>query len=168
MRNSLKLTAVLALVVASATVPTAARLAAPTTGPAFTAIGPLAFAPDGTLFAADRQAASIFALDLGTQASSGTPGTKDVAGIDQKIAAMLGTAVTDITITDLAVHPTSRNSFVAVMRGQGAAAQPALLRVDGAGKIDLVSFEPIKFTSITLPNPACRQHDRPRRPRVSR
>jgi len=154
MRNSLKLTGVLALVVASATVPTAARLAAPTTGPAFTTIGPLAFAPDGTLFAADRQAASIFALDLGAQASSGTPGTKDVAGIDQKIAAMLGTAVTDITIADLAVHPTSRNSFVAVMRGQGAAAQPALLRVDGAGKIDLVAFEPIKFTSITLPNPA--------------
>ena len=50
MRNSLKLTAVLALVVASATVPTAARLAGPTTGPAFTAIGPLAFAPDGTLY----------------------------------------------------------------------------------------------------------------------
>ena len=66
---------------------------------------------------------------------------------------MLGTAAADITITDLAVHPTSRNSFVAVMRGQGPAAQPALLRVDGAGKIDLVSFEPVKFTSVTLPNP---------------
>ena len=44
-------------------------------------------------------------------------------------------------ITDLAVHPTSRNSFISVMRGQGAAAQPALLRVDGAGKIDLVSLQ---------------------------
>ena len=71
MRTSLKLTAVLALAVASASAPAAARLVSTSAGPAFSSIGPLAFAPDGTLFAADRQAASIFALDLGSQASSG-------------------------------------------------------------------------------------------------
>ena len=39
------------------------------------------------------------------------------------------------------------------MRGQGASAKPALLRVDGAGKIDLVAAESLKSTSVTLPNP---------------
>ncbi len=154
MRTSLKLVAVLALAVASASAPLAERLGVPSTGPALTSIGPLAFGPDGTLYAADRQAATIFALDLGAQATGGAPGTKDVPAIDQKIAALLGTAPAEIRITDLAVHPTTRNSFVAVMRGQAAAAQPALLRIDGAGKIDIVSMEPVKFTSISLPNPA--------------
>ncbi len=153
MRTSLKLAALLAFVVASASVPSAARLVAPATGPSLTSIGPLAFGPGGTLFAADRQAATIFALDLGTQASSGAPGTKDVPGIDQKIAALVGTAVGEIAITDIAVHPKSRNTFVSVMRGQGAAAQPALFRVDGVGRIDPIPFEPLTFTSVALPNP---------------
>ena len=154
MRTSLKLVAVLALAIASASAPLAERLGVPSTGPTMSSIGPLAFGPDGILYAADRQAATIFALDLGAQATGGAPGTKDVAGIDQQIAALLGTAAAEIAITDLVVHPTTKNSFVAVMRGQGTAAQPALLRIDGAGKITMVNLEPVKFTSVALPNPA--------------
>ena len=44
--------------------------------PAMTSIGPLTFGPDGVLFAADTQAAAIFALDLGTGAASGAPGAQ--------------------------------------------------------------------------------------------
>jgi hypothetical protein len=122
--------------------------------PTFSSIGPLVFAPGGVLFAADRQAATVFALTLGAQASSGTPGTASVPQLDQRIAGLLGTAPDQITITDLAVHPTSKNSFVSVMRGQGAGAQPALVRVDGAGKVDLVAMDTVQFTSVALPNPA--------------
>jgi len=153
MRSLLKLAVLLVLVFASASMPVAARPPA-TPGPAFSSIGPLAFGPGGVLFAADRQAATIFALDLGTQASGKTPGTKDVAGVDQQIASVLGTAAAEITITDLAVHPASKNTFVSVMRGQGAAAQPALVRIDGSGTIDLVKLDTMAFTSVTLPNPA--------------
>jgi hypothetical protein len=155
MRTTVKLLALLALVAATASTPLPAGVAttAPA-GPALTSIGPLAFGPGGVLFAADRQAATIYAIDLGTQSAGATPGTADVTGISGKIAAMLGTAPADIAITDLIVHPTSKNAFVSVMRGQGPAAQPALLRVDGAGKIDLVSLDTVKFTSVALPNPA--------------
>ncbi len=83
-----------------------------------------------------RRRHTIYALDLGAQATGGAPGTANVAGIDEKIAAMLGTDAKDIAITDLVVHPTTHNAFLSVMRGQGAAAKPALVRVDGAGKID--------------------------------
>ena len=123
-------------------------------GPTFQTIGPLAFGPTGVLYAADRQAATIFALDLGAEAASPAPGTKDVEGIDQKIAAMLGTDAREIAITDLAVHPTTRNSYLSVLRGQGAGAQAALVRVDGAGAVQLVALDRVTFTSITLPNPA--------------
>ncbi len=149
----LKLVVLVVLVLASASMPVAARPPA-VAGPAFASIGPLAFGPGGVLFAADRQAATIFALNLGAQASGKVPGTKDIAGVDQQIASVLGTAATEIAITDLAVHPTSKNTFVSVMRGQGADAKPALVRVDGAGTIELVALDTMTFTSVTLPNPA--------------
>ena len=58
---------------------------------ALQSIGPLAFSPDGVLFAADRQAAAIYAFELGTQGTGGAPGATDVAGIDQQIASLVGT-----------------------------------------------------------------------------
>ena len=119
---------------------------------AFQSIGPLAFGPDGVLFAADRQAAAIYAIDLGKQATGGAPGAKDIAGIDQQIASMLGTDVKEVQVTDLAVHPKTRNAFISVMRGAGAEAKPALLRVDGAGKIELIALDGLKTTKAMLPN----------------
>ncbi|HET9369829.1 MAG TPA: hypothetical protein VFO19_06260 [Vicinamibacterales bacterium] len=155
MRTALKLTALCALIVGTALAPVAARTDAPVlVGPTFESIGPLAFGPNGVLYAADKSAATIFALDLGAQSAGKTPGTKDVPAIDQKVASLLGTDVREITITDLAVHPTSRNSFLSVMRGQGAGAQSALVRVDGAGTLEVVTLDAMQFTKVTLPNPA--------------
>jgi len=154
MRSFLKLSSVLALVFMTASAPAAAPSAAVVqgTGPAFQSIGPLAFAPDGTLFAGDTAQASIFAVDLGAAASGGAQGSAAVTGIDQKIASLLGTAPNEIAITDLAVHPKTRQSFVSVMRGVGAAAKPALLRVDGAGAITLVAMDSLKFSKVALTN----------------
>ncbi len=115
-------------------------------------IGPLAFGPDDVLFAADTQGAAIYALELGAAARGGAPGAKDVAGIDQKIAALLGTDVAAISVTDLAVHPRTKNAFIAVMRGQGTDARPALIRVDGDGKLEPVALDTLKRTSAALPN----------------
>jgi len=41
--------------------------------PAFASIGPLTFSADGTLFAADTQQATIYAVDLGAAATGGAP-----------------------------------------------------------------------------------------------
>jgi hypothetical protein len=120
--------------------------------PGLQSIGPLAFGPDGVLFAADRQAAAIYAIDLGKQATGATAGAKDVAGLDQQIAAALGTDPKQVQVTDLAVHPKSRNAFLAVMRGTGAEAKPALLRIDGAGKLDVIALDGLTMTRATLPN----------------
>jgi hypothetical protein len=123
------------------------------TGPTFKQIATLAFGPEGVLFAADGQDVSITALQLGKQAASGVPGTKDVAGIDQKIAALLGIDAKNLLVTDMVVNPKTRNTFISVMRGQGAGATPALLRVDGTGTISLVSLGDIPYSRVTLPNP---------------
>jgi hypothetical protein len=115
-------------------------------------MGPLTFAPDGTLFAADNQAAAIYALDLGAQATGGAQGAQGIDALDQKLAALLGTAASEITITDLVVHPRTQNAYVSVMRGQGAGAAPALFRVDGAGRIEMVSLQTLAFQKVELPN----------------
>jgi hypothetical protein len=151
--TSVKLILALVLALISAGTPTAAPPAAPSAAPAFESIGPLTFAPDGVLFAADTQAATIYAIDLGNAATGGAPGTQTVASIDRQIAGLLGTDVREVAVTDLAVHPKTRNAFISVMRGQGAGAKPVLLRVDGAGKIDIVDVAKLKATKVTLPNP---------------
>jgi len=157
MRLTAQLAAALLLAVVTASTPISAGLAPAVTvktGPSFSSIGPLAFAPDGTLFAADRTAATIVAMNLAGQGASRVAGTKDVDQIDTRIAALLGTDAAGLTITDLAVHPTSKNSFISVMRGTGPTAQAALVRVDGAGDIALVAMDTVTFTSVALPNPA--------------
>jgi hypothetical protein len=120
-------------------------------GPQMTSIGALTFGPDGVLFAADPRAATIYALEIG--AAGGAEGTQAIEAIDQKIAGLLGTDAKAIAITDLAVHPRTKNAYIAVMRGQGPEAQPALVRVDGAGAISLVEFDGMKFSKVELPNP---------------
>jgi hypothetical protein len=124
-------------------------------GAAPSALGVLAFGPGNVLFAADPQAAAIYAFDLGASAAgagAGTPGAADVPNLDAKLAAVLGTDVSQVAIADLAVHPQTRNVYLAAMRGTGAAATPALVRLDGAGRLDVVALGGLKYTSVTLPN----------------
>ena len=71
-------------------------------GPTLESTGPIAFGPDGVLFVADNQAATIYALELGSHESGPTAGTTDVAAVDRKIAALLGTEAAQIHIADLA------------------------------------------------------------------
>ena len=122
------------------------------TAAALQSIGPLTFGPNDVLFAADTQGATIYAFELGASAKGGAPGTKDVAGIDAKIATLLGSEAAAITVTDLAIHPKTKNAFISVMRGQGADAKPALVRVDGDGKLEAVAIDKLAHTKAALPN----------------
>ena len=95
---SAKLGLVLALVVLASLSPSSAvQITRVGEGPTLTSIGPLAFGPDGTLFAADNQGAAIFALDLGAHANGGAAGAKGLDAIDEKLAALLGTGASEIS-----------------------------------------------------------------------
>jgi len=113
--------------------------------------GPLAFGPDGVLFLSDPQSAAIFAIDTGDK-SGKTVSTVNVAGLNEKVAAALGTDAKSVKINDLAVNPASGNIYLSVSRGNGPDAVPVLLKVDGAGAISEVSLKSAKFSKATLPN----------------
>lgn len=150
MKILVSVSAVALCVVAVAATPNPTSAPVASVSPALTSVGTLAFGPAGILYAADPQAAAIFALEL--PATKGVAGTKAVEGLDAQVAAMLGTAASEITIADLAVDPRSGNSFLSVMRGKGTDSKPALLRLDGAGKLEIVATEAMKFTSVAIPN----------------
>ncbi|HEY4363601.1 MAG TPA: hypothetical protein VGN17_21730 [Bryobacteraceae bacterium] len=115
--------------------------------------GPLAFGPDGVLFIGDSLGAQIIALDTGdTKASAGA--SVNIAGVDAKIAAALGTMPDQIAIRDIAVNPTSHNVYISVSRGKGADAMAVLLKLDAAGKLSEVNLDNVKYAAAALPNAA--------------
>ena len=101
--------------------------------------------------------AAIYALELGEQAAGGKAAPPTSPAIDQKIAALLGTDAAAIAITDLVIHPKTHNAYISVMRGTGADAKPALLRVDGDGKIEPSRSTTSSYTRVALSNRAGRR-----------
>jgi hypothetical protein len=63
---------------------------------------------------------------------------------------MLGTTAAELTVTDLVVHPKTKNAYISVMRGKGVGAQAALFRVDGNGTLKLVPLSDLRFTRVKL------------------
>ena len=112
--------------------------------------GPLAFGPNGILFVGDSAAASVVALDTTDTKASKSAGNLEVKGINQKIAALLGTAPDQIRIEDVAVNPVSKQIYISVSRGLGPDAAPMILRVDAAGKISELSLDNIKHAKVSL------------------
>jgi hypothetical protein len=120
--------------------------------PAFKSMGPIAFGPDGVLFIADTKSAAVTAVATGdTKASAGSNPVK-VEGLDQKVAALVGTSPDQVLINDVAVNPASHNVYVAVSRGRGPDAVPVLLRVNSAGTIEPVKLDKVKFSRAELPD----------------
>jgi hypothetical protein len=110
------------------------------TGPiAAKSLGAITFGPGNVLFAADNDAESVYAIEIAD--ASKASGPIDMAGIDSKIAQALGTTVDQVSIADMAVHPTSHNVHVTVTRGKGVDAKPVFLRVtsNAAQPISVVS-----------------------------
>ncbi len=113
--------------------------------------GPITFGPDGILFIADTKSAAIVAIATG-DTKAGAAKTIKVGGINQKVAALLGTAVDQILFDDLAVNPASRTVYLAVTRGRGAGAAPLILRVKADGSFEAVSLDKVKHARAELPD----------------
>ncbi|MEX0702797.1 MAG: hypothetical protein WD069_11945 [Planctomycetales bacterium] len=114
--------------------------------------GALAFGPDGVLFIGDSTSAAVFAVDTGDKSGPSAKAPVNVEGIDQKVAALLGTTAREVQINDLAVNPASGNVYLSVSRGRGPEALPVVVRVDAGGKLSEVSLKDVPFAKAELPN----------------
>jgi hypothetical protein len=112
--------------------------------------GALAMGPDGILFVGDSVGGAIVALDVDDHTPSKAGDSLEIKGINEKVAAMLGTAADQILIQDVVVNPVSKNVYIAVSRGRGADAVPVILRAAPGGKLTEVSLASIKHMSVAL------------------
>ena len=122
--------------------------------------GPLAFGPEGILFVGDPMAARILAISTGdTKAAKG--GDFAVQGLQDKIAALLGTSADQILVNDLAVNPLSKNVYLSVSRGKGPDAPGVIVKVARDGKVTELDLANIAHAAVALPNaPAADAKDR--------
>ena len=116
--------------------------------PEIKSINALTFGPDGVLFIGDGKSATVFAVDTKDAVSVEKASPVEVKNIDQKIAALLGTTVQNITIQDMAVNPVSKRVYVAVQHSDGT---PVLLRVEG-DKISAVPMADVPYSKVALTN----------------
>jgi hypothetical protein len=112
--------------------------------------GALAFGNDGVLFIGDSMGGSLFAVDTRDTGKASRPATVDIKGINEKAAALLGTTPDQIMINDVKVNPISKNIYLAVSRGKGPDAIPAILRIDAAGKLSEFTLDSVPFISASL------------------
>lgn len=108
----------------------------------------LAFAPDGILLIGDSKSASVFALDTKDNVKTDKASAVDLKKFDAKVAEVLGTTVDNITISDVAVNPVSKNIYCAVHLGDGT---PALLKIAG-DKITSVPMKDVSYSSVAINN----------------
>src|SRR5580692_4229547 len=119
-----------------------ASIAGLTTGKAqLKSAGPLAFGPDGVLFVGDSVGSAIIAIDTRDSKAAKSAAQIDIKGVDEKVAALLGTSKDQILINDIKTNPISKNIYLSVSRGKGPDAMAVILRLDGAGKMTEVSLD---------------------------
>lgn len=135
----------LLLVIVSLTMTTAVSAVMSKGAPDIQSIGSLAFGPDGILLVGDSVSGSIFAVDLDDRTPGGDAAELQVADIDEKLAALLGTTAKGVRIHDMAVNPISQNTYLSVSRGSGEESVDVLIRVTPAGEISDIELQDVLF-----------------------
>jgi hypothetical protein len=113
--------------------------------------GPLAFGPEGVLFVGDSADGSIVALATGDTKAGKVP-PADIKAVNEKIAALLGSAPDQILINDAVVNPLSKYVYLSVTRGRGPQAQAVLLRTNAKGQLEELGLDKIAHAKAALPN----------------
>lgn len=151
-KNVFVASAFVAIVLTSAALGTAADWGLKEGTPDLKSAGPLAFGPDGILLVGDTKAATIFAIDTGDASENASDVQLDIAGLNLKVADLLGASASETRINDLVVNPLSGSVYLSVER-TGAEAAPALMRVSEKGELGQLSLKNVAFLKVALPNP---------------
>jgi hypothetical protein len=116
--------------------------------PQLKSIETIGFGPGGVLLIGDSKGAQVVAVATGD--TTPKPWSKvEIAKIDEKLAARIGTTAKGIEILKLAVNPASFTAYFAVRNREGK--KDLILTLDAAGKIDEFLLDNVKYARIPLP-----------------
>jgi hypothetical protein len=113
--------------------------------PEIKSAGTLTFGPDDILFIGDAKSATVFAVATGNREGDAAKASISVEDLAGKIGDVVGGKA---TINDLATNPATGNVFAAV----SADGQPAIVQIDGAGKITQLALKDVRFSKAVLEN----------------
>ena len=123
--------------------------------PDIRSLGPIAFGPAGILFLADNTSAKVFAIDVADPDAG--PDTRPGAGplalddVDTVVGSLLGCTPDDVLIQGMAVHPVSRNVYLAVQRGRGEDSLPVLVRIKRADtSVEALALDDVPFSEVSI------------------
>jgi hypothetical protein len=108
--------------------------------------GALTFSPDGVLFVGDSKLGAVFAFE--TERGQ-VPASLDpfiFESIDEKIAGALGVTAKSLVMNGIAVHPVTREPYLAVGVRNGDRLEPAVVRVSLAGEVHPFDLSSSKVT----------------------
>ncbi len=124
--------------------------------------GALAFGPNNILFVADITGAAVHAFilrptDVTSQVDvelgnfHNFEGRDLVRGLDQKLAAAMGTTYDQIVINDMVVHQPSQQIFISVERGRSTNALAAIVAIDH-GQLKILELDRIPHSQVGIPD----------------
>jgi hypothetical protein len=124
--------------------------------------GVLALGPNNVLFVGDITGAAVHAFAL--REKDLTPqrgvelgnfhnfeGRDLVRGLDEKLAALLGTTYDRIIINDMVVHQATEQVFISVERGRGPDAIPSIVKLNH-GQLEILELGDIPHSQVAIPN----------------
>ncbi|MEP3478970.1 MAG: hypothetical protein ABJZ55_06970 [Fuerstiella sp.] len=111
--------------------------------PDITSAGALAFGPGNVLLIGDTKSAAVFAIDTGTTAGDSEKANINISDLAGKISSVVGGKA---SINDMAAHPETGVIFLSVT----ASGKPAIVQIDGAGKVSKVSLNEVEFSKAVL------------------
>ena len=121
--------------------------------PELKSAGPLTFGPDGILFVGDTKAAAIFAIQTDDGSAKPSDAKLNIEAVNEIVADLLKARTGDVAINDLAVNPRSGNVYLSVTKKHETEPVSALIQINGAGKLSVLSLKSVAFSKVTLPNP---------------
>ena len=74
-----------------------------------------------------------------------------VRGLDQKVAALLGTTYDNVVINDLVVHESSQQIYLSVERGRSSDAKAAIVKVNH-GNLEILDLSNLQHSTTQIPN----------------
>jgi hypothetical protein len=104
----------------------------------------LAFGPADILFVGDAKSATVFAIATGNTQGDPSTASINIDNLPQVLSGEL--AAKSVTVNDLAVNPRTGAAFVAVTADD----KPAIVQIDGGGKVSVLSLQNVNFSKVVL------------------
>ncbi len=110
----------------------------------------LAFGPDNVLFVGDSTTGAVYAFDTVAGQNDQQSSAYNLKNIDAELASLLGTSTDNIQVKDLAVHPESKEAYIAVSKVSGDRYMPDIIIANQSGELRRLDLAKTTHSKIQL------------------